>query len=162
MRVEIDQSGRVEDLTMGTVVGFSNDRKATVYVSAGVKRDAVRFLKSKILFSLDYAPLFFSVLLFYLIKDENFGSVLIDEEYTGKDSFITEKLLLFFNTHTAGRRRPEISFGKIGKHSSAHTLAIRVHRAKGHGAVKISLGQIIALLLKKQAGPKRRTHRVSR
>ena len=157
--MEIDQSGRVEDLTMNTVVAFANDHEASVFISAGTKREVVRFLKTKIS-PTDYAPVFFSILIFFLIKDEKFSSVFIDEEYTGKDEFISEKvrkLCKFFK-----KPCPQIVFGRIGKHSQAHAIAIRTHRSRGKGAIKVSLKNVMVFFLKKTAGTNRHTHRVSR
>ncbi len=144
---------------MNTVVGFSNDHAACVFVSAEIKREVIRYLKSKIT-SANFAPLFFSILVFLLIKEEKFNYVLIDEEYTGKDEYISETIKRFFEF--SKKRCPEIVFGRIGKHSKAHTLSLKVHRAKGRGVIKIGFRQIVRLFSEKTAGTKRHTHRVSR
>lgn len=159
MRVEVDQSGRVEDLTMNTVVGLSNDHTSSVFVSAGTKREIVKFLKSKISSS-DYAPLFFSILIFFLLREEKLKTVLVDEEYTGKDEYISGIVKGFFEN--SKKHCPEIIFGRIGKHSRAHALVIGIHRTKGRGSVKINLSQVVKLFPKKVAGTSRHTHRVSR
>lgn len=143
---------------MNTVVGFANDRSAAIFVSAGTKRGIIRYLKSKI--PSGYAPLFFSALVFLLLKNEKFGLVLIDEEYTGKDEYISETIKGFFKNDR--KKYPDIIFGRIGKRSRAHALAIKIHRTKGRGATKIGLKEIMSLFSKKEAGSRRRTHRVSR
>ncbi|MEK7565682.1 MAG: hypothetical protein AAB506_01395 [Patescibacteria group bacterium] len=160
MVVEIDQSGRVEDLTMNTTVAYSNGHRKAIFVSAGIKRTVVRILKSNPSISVDFAPFFFALLVFLLLKKEKLKSILIDEEYTGKDTFITETLKVLFRKE--GVSGPQIRFGRIGKHSNAHALALKTHRGKGHGATKIDLEEILKYIAKKQAGSKRRTHRVSR
>lgn len=159
--VEIDQSGRVEDLTCGTAVAFSNGNKRAVFVSAGTKREVVKILKSSIFYRTNYAPLFFALLIFLLIKDEQLTSVKIDEEYTGKENYILEVLVGFFKKdQTVG---PKFVFARIGKRSPAHAHAIEVFRAKGRGvAVRVALKEIMAVLDKKLAGTDRHTHRVSR
>lgn len=160
MVVEIDQSGRVEDLTMNTTVAYSNGHHKVVFVSAGTKRTVIQVLKSNFFISEDFAPFFFSLLVFLLLKDEKLSSVLIDEEYTGKANFIAETIQVFFKN--IGISCPQIKFVRIGKHSNAHALALKAHRIKGRGVIKISLNEILKFVVKKQAGSKRRTHRVSR
>lgn len=160
MVVEIDQSGRVEDLTMNTTVAYSNGHHKVIFVSAGIKRNVVRILKSDPSISVDYAPFFFALLVFLLLKEGELHSVLIDEEYSKKDDFIAEALRSFFEKKAVSC--PQIRFGRIGKRSNAHALALKAHRTRGRGAVKMNLGGILKYLTKKQAGSKRRTHRVSR
>jgi hypothetical protein len=158
MRVEIDQSGRVEDLSSGTAVAFTNGCSGAIYITAGEKRIVTRYLKSKIVFFQNYAPLFFAALVCLLINRKPFGSILIDEEYTGKFSIIEKKIVGQFGASKV----VNIAFGRIGKRSPAHNLAINTLRNKGRGAARISAKNVIRLFAIKQAGPRRRTHRVSR
>lgn len=161
VQAEIDQSGRVEDLTSGTVIAFSNSQNGTIFISAGNKREVVQFLKSHPLYFPNFAPLFFTLLVFLLVRNEQLQSIRIDEEYTGKEEYIVETLEKLFRNFTIPC--PRLVFARIGKHSPAHELAIINFRKKGRYATKkISVKEVIGLLQIKQAGSKRRTHRVSR
>ncbi|MFQ5854858.1 MAG: hypothetical protein ACE5LU_04335 [Anaerolineae bacterium] len=42
--IEVDQSGRIEVLTVDTAFGFSNDRQAAILIPAAVKRNCSREL----------------------------------------------------------------------------------------------------------------------
>ncbi len=146
MRVEIDQSGRVEDLATGTAVAFSNGKYGAIFISAGVKREVVQILKTKPLYALRFASLFFATLVFILIKEAKIDSFLIDAEYPRDDIYVEEVIKKLFK-----RKRvvhPNILFGRIGKRSSAHALAWKVHRTKGYGkkVAKVSLKEVLSLL----------------
>ncbi len=162
MRVEIDQSGRVEDLSTNTVVAFSNRSQVAIFIGAGEKRIVVKFLKGSVIFSSDFAPTFFSLLIFLLVQDCKEKSFLIDEEYTGKNSVIEELLVELFKFKR--RKAPTIRFGRIGKKSPAHWLAWNIHRKRIRDKTlrKISAREVLDLLDKKRAGSARHTHRVSR
>ena len=68
MRVEIDQSGKVEDLATSTVVAFSNGIKGAVIISAGEKRLVIQKLHKSPLSKDEAAPIFFSILVFFWLK----------------------------------------------------------------------------------------------
>ncbi len=131
MTVEIDQSGRVEDLSTGTAVAFANEANGAIFVSAGIKRRLIIYLRRHSLIpARDLPAVLFGVLLFILIRDHQATALKIDEEYTGKNVVIEEILKkLFVRQRT--KRIPTIRFVRIGKRSSAHLLAWRVHRSKG-------------------------------
>lgn len=147
MKVEIDQSGRVEDLTTGTVVAYSNSTTKSVWISAGEKREVVRFIKSNANFSLKYAPLFFTILILILLENEKITKILIDEEYTGQNNYILNIIKGFFES--AGNKSPEIIFGRIGKRSRAHDVAITAYRKKGRLSKRLKFKDIVKFFPKK-------------
>lgn len=131
MKVEIDQSGRVEDLSTGTAVAYANSENGALFVSAGVKRKIIINLrKQSFIPSKDLPAALFAVFIFILIKDSRVSILKIDEEYTGKNSVIGETLQKLFILHRV-KSVPEIRFARIGKRSRAHILAWRVHKTKG-------------------------------
>lgn len=131
MKVEVDQSGRVEDLSTGTAVAFSNGKSGAVFVSAGVKRRIIVYVRqNSLVSSSDIPAILFSILVYILIADFELTALNIDEEYTGKHSIIEEtinKLYVRFGV----RRIPNLLFVRIGKRSPAHKLAWEAHRSKG-------------------------------
>lgn len=131
MTVEVDQSGRIEDLSTGTAIAFANGKSDAVFVSAGIKRKLiVNLRRNSFIPAKDLPAIIFSVILFTLITDYELDVLKIDEEYTGKNAIIEDTLeKLFFRRHV--KRTPDVRFVRIGKRSAAHRLAWQVHRSKG-------------------------------
>ena len=148
MAVEVDQSGRVEDLSTGTAVAFSNDESGAVFVSAGVKRRLIVYLRKKSLIPVKDVPaVFFSILLFVLIEKRKISILNIDEEYTGKNAIIVETIEKLFVRERI-KRVPNVRFMRIGKLSPAHVLAWRIHRSKGRSTLarKVSEQEILKFI----------------
>jgi len=57
-------------------------------------------------------------------------TIVIDEEYTGKDHIIEESLRKLLVDKSRKRWQGQIRFRQVGKLSPAHKLAWKVHRAK--------------------------------
>lgn len=131
MAVEIDQSGRVEDLGTGTAIAFSNGKSAALFISAGVKRRLIVYLRrNSFIPAKDLPAVIFSVLIYMLIAEFRIEVLKIDEEYTGKNLIIEETLRKLFVRHRV-KKIQDIRFVRIGKQSPAHIFAWRVHRSKG-------------------------------
>jgi hypothetical protein len=47
MKVEVDQSGKIGDTKVPTVLAFSNGKKFTVLISAKVKRECILHVRKK-------------------------------------------------------------------------------------------------------------------
>lgn len=148
MVVEVDQSGRVEDLAMGTAVAFSNGSNGAVYISAGEKRQIVYLLKRNPHYSLNFAALFFAILVFIVLENKEFPKIVIDEEYSGKEEFIKDVIVKYCKRF--GGKAPSVNFGNIGKLAPAHRLAWKVHKLKGKiaGVRHLTALEIIKLLKK--------------
>lgn len=131
MTVEIDQSGRVEDLSTGTAIAFANGESGAVFVNAGTKRKLIiRLRRNSFIPAKDLPAIIFSVVLFVLIADYNVDVLKVDEEYTGKNEILEETLKKLF-LRSRLKRIPDVRFVRIGKLAAAHKLAWRVHRSKG-------------------------------
>lgn len=157
MRVEIDQSGKVEQLDTHTVVAFSNGEKGAVYATAAVKRFIYQSLPEFLVFREDFDVIFFAVLVFLAIRNKKIDSLIIDEEYTGKDVIIREKLKELFKKENL--KIPEIQFALIGKLSPAHRLAWAIHKKKAKLLAKVIVEKdIIGLLAAKEKSRARQPH----
>ncbi len=99
--VEVDQSGRVEDLSTGSAVAFSGRNSAALFISAGQKRRIITFLRrTSFIAAKDLPAVIFNVLVFDLIQKSRIDVLKIDEEYTGKNALIEETLKkLFLRNH---------------------------------------------------------------
>lgn len=129
MKIEIDQSGKLENTNKPTVLAFSNSTDHSVIISS---RDKKRIQK---LFRDIGAPKIyifkaFAVLIYILIEKyvKNIDQIIIDREYIGYEKMIKQYISEIFLKN--GRvLESSISFCQIGKKSRAHDKAIKSYRA---------------------------------
>ena len=137
MILEIDQSGKLEQLNTSTVVAYSNDEHGVVCITAGAKREIVLSLRPRFKGTRDLFPFLFSVITFILISKISPRTIIkIDEEYTGKEKIIKNNLEKLLKKKSGSKWNGDIRFGLIGKSSPAHQLAWKTHRQK-----KIPMGK---------------------
>jgi hypothetical protein len=138
MAVEIDQSGKFEQLNTHTVVACANDKNAAIIIAASVKRRLIQKLRKSLIPRKDLVPIAFAVLVYILLKELGRlpSNIVIDEEYTNKESIIKETLTKLLQRKAKGKWQGRILFKQIGKHSAAHKLAWGVHRKKRFVGVK--------------------------
>lgn len=130
--IEIDQSGKFEQLNTHTVIACANKERVAIRLAAGVKRSLIQILRKSLIPNQDFYAVIFAVLVFILLSelDELPGVIVIDEEYTGKERIIRETLDKLLHRKTKGKWKGDIRFKQIGKSSTAHSLAWRLHRQK--------------------------------
>ena len=128
MSVEIDQSGKIEQLNTPTTVGVANDIKLAIRISTSNKQRLLFRLRKSLIPRNDLYPIIFSILIYMiLIKLTKMPTkIIIDEEYSGKEKLIENtirKLLKRKSTKWNG----DIFFKQIGKGSIAHDVAWATH-----------------------------------
>lgn len=146
MKAEIDQSGKIEHLSTRTVIAVANHIKRAVMIPSVEKIKLVKIFRKSVLAGNDYIYVIFASLIFILIKDIKTISILIiDEEYSGQEKFISETLNKLYLKHKI-KNKPEFRFGRIGKKSPAHDLAIYTYRKKrGFVPKKVKANEILKL-----------------
>ncbi|MEK7163728.1 MAG: hypothetical protein AAB768_01130 [Patescibacteria group bacterium] len=130
MKVEIDQSGRIEQLDTNTIIGYANGHSDAVEIQVSTKRKLKQQLSSRLYPNRDLPAVIFAVCIFILIfKNLKITAIDIDEEYSGKEEIITKTLdkLLKSTKHPT---YITIRFRRIGKNSPAHYLVWNLHREK--------------------------------
>jgi len=146
MRVEIDQSGKFEQLNTYTVIACANGKEQAIFLSASVKRRLVQKLRKTLVPRKDIIAVVFGVLVFILLeKLDNFPDVIvIDEEYTGKEAIIRETLRKLILYKTKDKWKGSVRFKRVGKSSPAHRLAWKLYRAKkGINTKRISEKEVL-------------------
>jgi hypothetical protein len=132
MKVEVDQSGKIGDTKIPTVLAFSNGEQYTILISAKVKRFCIRYLRTRGYSGPSFYLRLFTIGLFFLLKSQisKLSQVVIDVEYFGKDQLIKEQLINLLNRHNREEKvNPDaIQFGYIGKKSQAHLIALQTFR----------------------------------
>ena len=132
MRGKIDQSGKLEDTRVPSVLAVTNDIAHIILIPAGVKRAVVTLLRQKRKPKRSITLLMFSACLFLLLKDSlnRVTEVLIDLEYADRDADIRGSLLYQFHRHGLELSKERIVFGQVGRKTKAHKFALAVYRGK--------------------------------
>ena len=148
VRIEIDQSGKVEDASHKTVVAYADSKNKTksVLVSARTKRRIQELYRTTGRSKL-YIYYIFSILLFHLTK--NIGKrdlVVVDLEYPGKDKIILDIL----NNIRKEYKLPELNvqFARIGNKPNAHYAANKVFNNKKKADVILGTDDVIETIKK--------------
>lgn len=130
-KAEIDQSGKFEDLSTHSVVSISNHVSGSIYLSVTEKIKLIKFLRKTIVNRSDLVVSVFATIVYILIIKfgKNFTRIKIDEEYTGRQKFILEQINKLYLKNKK-KKEFDISFTNVGKQSSAHKLAWKIHRKK--------------------------------
>lgn len=123
--VEIDQSIKVEQTNLPTVLAFSNGVHRAILIPADVKRACQQALRER-----GVAPAMIMVRMFVaglalLLEGQTqvIAAVTIDIEYEGKEGEIKGLLLRSIGKWDSAFTRRAITFARVGKKSSAHKWA---------------------------------------
>lgn len=152
MRVEIDQSGKVEDTRKLTVVCFANGRTKTLLISAKEKRKVLIVMRALDGLRKNFVFRIFAGLIFLLIKDEKVDSLVIDREYPGHETAIRNILFSLFVKNKL--KLPEMSFGQIGKKNKAHQEAIAVFQGKRRPDIVVKANDILSVFDSEKQKPR--------
>jgi hypothetical protein len=162
MLYQIDQSGKIEDTAKDTVLGCANDSETALIL----RRQDKRMIQQ--IYRLAGHPRFFqyfvfSALLAILLKRvDPRKKVLLDREYPGYESLIEERTKFYLKL--LGRKKNlHLTFGQIGKESSAHFLAHGIAIGRKSPTRVVKLEEILKLLLttQKDRDPKTYGHRTA-
>lgn len=124
MNIEIDQSGKLENTNVSTVIAYSDHESRSILLAAADKRTVQRFYRDA-----GKPHIFvyrtFAILIFLLIRDRahKIQGIIIDDEYPGWHFMIKNFLLQYLRTVQADFDKEFISFQCIGKKSGAHRKA---------------------------------------
>lgn len=131
MQIEIDQSGKIENTSVNTVIAFSNSKRKSILITAKEKRKLQKAFRE-----FNKSPLFvyktFALLIYFLIKDDfnKIQSIIIDQEYPGKENEIKTYLFRQFKKDGINFSAKNIHFLEIGRKSRAHFCAYDTSRGK--------------------------------
>ena len=127
MHIEVDQSGKVEDLRQDTVVAFRNGEQFSVLLPKKIKQELFQEFRGKIK-QLRFR--IFAICLYYCLENyiKNKEIISIDTEYYGKDDEIKTYLIPLIKKKHKDFDKRIIRFTQIGKKSKAHEIAILTNR----------------------------------
>jgi len=131
MKIEIDQSGKIENTEKPTVIAFSNSiNRSVIMLSKDKKQIQNLFRKAGTPRIFVYKT--FAVLIYFLIKSKlkSINQILIDIEYPGYNRLIKQFLCELFTKNNIKFDSDFVHFKEIGKESNAHITAISAYRNK--------------------------------
>jgi hypothetical protein len=130
--VEVDQSGKIGDTKVPTVLAFSNQESHSILIPATVKRACVRFLRAYYRHLQQLYMKLFAAALFLLLQKhlERISVIVIDTEYPGQEGIIKGMLLNYIRRVVPGFPKEQVIFRKIGKRSPAHKKAYTTYRGE--------------------------------
>lgn len=149
MRIEIDQSGKIENTSKNTIIAFSNGVFKSILIRATDKRKIQKIFRES-----GRARIFvyrlFAVLIFVLIKKhiKTINQIVIDEEYPGKSGVIKNFLLQEIRKVQPNFSKEIVSFQRITKKSKAHYLAYGVAIGKKLPDETVALKEILKFIVK--------------
>jgi len=120
MKIEIDQSGKIEKTNKHTFLAFSNGEHFVIKISSTEKQKIQKYFnkikKPRMFIYITFASLI-AILLDNLKQKSN--QIIVDTEYPGQN-FIIKKYLKILKPNLCA---DDIDFRQIGKKSRAHFLA---------------------------------------
>ena len=148
MHIEVDQSGKIEQLDKDSIIAFSNKNQYSVLIPKELKRELYVLYKGKVK---DLRYRLFCIGVYYCLKDyiKEKELVTICCEYTGQENLIKSFLLDYLRKSYQSADPKIIRFGEIGKQSNAHSAAIDVFRGNRKPNKILSLKDIEKCLRKK-------------
>lgn len=147
MRIEIDQSNKIEQTNKDTIIGFSNGKVFTVLIRRQVKRQLKEEFRKQGKQNLFKYRCFIAgaVLMIKYSKIERVSAVIIDKEYFGKDKILRSMFLEMWSRYFS--YIPDIIFESIGKKSKAHIAAYYTMKGKYKYDKKIGFYELAELCL---------------
>jgi hypothetical protein len=150
MRVEVDQSGRIEYTKTNTALAFSNGIAGSILILAVDKRECVRVLRKRgVRKELLYYKLF-AVALFLLLKDflKEIDALVIDTEYEGTavQTIIKGELFRLILREHPSFKASWIKFAQVGKRSPAHKKALAAHRQAEAPTKRVKAAELLRYL----------------
>ena len=131
MRIEIDQSSKIEYTSKDTVVAFSNGKQKALLIRASDKRKIQKIFREA-----GKPDMFiyktFAILVYLLIRKDikDIQEIVVDKEYSGKEYLIKHLLLQILRGQKKVFDKENIYFKQIGKKSKAHEKAINTFQGK--------------------------------
>ena len=147
MDIEIDQSGRIEVLTVDTALGFSNKQQSAVLIPAIVKKQVSERLFAKGVRPKLVSIRMFAAGLYFLLEDylPQIAMLTIDREFPGWEPEIRGLLLGHIRSRYARFPTESIAFGEIGKASRAHVVAWQTYRGQRTAERIITARQLLRI-----------------
>lgn len=147
MRIEIDQSGKVEHTRVNTALAFSNSESSAVLIPGVEKRRYVREMKRRGHTGFEPYLHLFVAGVFLLIQEylPAITHIVIDVENQGHEKALRRLLLKHIRQSHPGFPPDAIVFDLIGKQSRAHKKALVVFQKKEQPVRRLRARELLRL-----------------
>jgi hypothetical protein len=150
MNAEIDQSGKIEQTNLDTIIALSNNIQYSIVLSKKSKRTLQSLFRDKARPRMFIYQTFSALIAILLINAKPKTKILIDTEYQGHDDIIRSLISKYVRSLSKKRSCP-FEFGYVGKTSPAHILAAQVAYKKKKSNKTITLKEISTVLWPKKS-----------
>lgn len=148
MRIEIDQSWKIENTNKDSVLAFSDGISSSVLIPAKDKKLLQKFFRDA-----GKPEMFvyhtFAILAYYLVRDylDKIDTIVFDREYPSKDALIKDLFLQLIRRHRPDFDKNGIWFEELKKKSNAHWEAYWVFKGTKEPAKIITYQMVLRELL---------------
>lgn len=131
MKIEIDQSGKIENTNQLTVIAFSNSKSGSILITAKDKK-AIQKIYRELGQPNIFVYKLFAIAVFVLLRSElkNMDQIIIDREYPGFEKLIRQFVCETFERADKKIQKDIIHFHLVGKKSRAHRVAFSAFKRK--------------------------------
>ncbi|MEK7533897.1 MAG: hypothetical protein AAB600_01030 [Patescibacteria group bacterium] len=141
---QIDQSGKIEQTSLNTIIALVNNIRYAVVLPKQVKRLLQKIFRNQQRPRMFIYDTFAALIVLVFIKTKPVGKVVIDKEY-GNEDLVKARILEFIKMHKI-HYNPDIEFALVGKSSQAHIHAAKIANKKIPPNLVLALEDISALL----------------
>lgn len=150
MKIEIDQSIKIESTNKDTILVFSDGIYSSVLITAKTKRQLQEIFR-KVGEPRSFILRVFTAGIALLIKPylSKITELVIDNEYDGYEKVIKELLISFLNLKSQVKQgKLTIRFASIGKKSKAHLIGYNIYIKKKRANKIVSFDDMRKLCFK--------------
>lgn len=143
-KIEIDQSGKIEQTNLDTIIVLSNGVEYSIVLPKKVKRLLQGIFREQMRPRMFIYDTFAALLVLIFTKTKPKKKIVIDKEYRNED-LIKARVFEFLKMHKVNYI-PDIEFALVGKRSPAHILAAKVGSKKIMPNLVLTLEDVSAIL----------------
>lgn len=145
MSVQIDQSGKIEQTNLDTIIALSNEVKYAIVLKKKTKRLLQLFFRKQKKPRMFIYITFAALVAIILKETQPKTKVKIDMEYFGHQDILKKQILEHLN-NLKFNKKLNFEFGFVGKSSPAHGLASKVAVKKRKPNKIVGLYEIIKVI----------------
>ncbi len=149
MKIQIDQSGKIEQTNKDTILCISNHTWDSVLIPSKVKRQLQELFRKNGRIRTFILVTFCAGLSILIQRNKSYPLIIIDREYFGHEHEIKTTVLQMLDNNTS---IPRIEFDLIGKKAMAHNRAYAVATKKMEPGKRITLIDLMRQIKKTEVG----------
>ncbi len=147
MKIEIDQSGRVEYTSTSTTLADSVGNSIVVRsTNKQYMQKVYREAQKPRMYVLEIFSLMMAFLISETYSSTMQNTYIIDSEYIGREQEIKTYLFRFLKRLNCPLKPDMVTFGHIGKKSKAHMYAYASYKDRSKATIELSIEKMLRFL----------------